>query len=879
MVSLYISLLVTLMQVLCWIQDTRSECLDNYRMVSSNRPWTDRGSVHYQTVIAPNYRGSGGIKDWTLRINFTAPLAEDLETWNMLGYENSIGKTSVVLTAEYDWNQKINRHQNFEFIAAFEEYQLPSHLKCIEFCGVLDSGENTCDLGPPLPPMSSTSRPTAKAPTTGIVLTTSTTQVCPRDVLEMGSVDTPKEGKNGRFDAHWVILAPKRMKNWKLTFTTDKPLTKVRPYESKLVRKVIGPNTYTFRNSRNQKGIPKGQTFKVGFEAFWGYGPRPRILSAVVNFTSFNSLPNKLVLCPSVMPTGEPDTTAMPLPKTTALPKPRTTKMPNSKTTAPPKPGTTKMPNSKTTALPKPGTTKMPNSKTTAKPKPATTIPHRPATTAMPGSKTTAMPHPSTVEPPKCTPKYNYSEVLEKSLLFYEAQRSGKLPANNRIKWRRDSALNDKTQNGADLTGGYYDAGDYVKFGFPMAASITNLAWGMIEFKRGYVSAGQYQYGLDALKWGTDYFIKCHTEKEKFYGQVGDGDVDHAYWGRPEDMTMARPSFSIDGSKPGSELAGETAAALAATSIVFYEAGDRKYAATLLNHAKQLFDFANTRKGKYSDSIPNAAKFYNSWSGFDDELAWACLWLYKATNDMTYYNKFKELYSKGSNNDVTEYSWDNKWAGVHVLAATMKMTQTDSLAKLRRIIQTTQRTPMGLIFVQQWGPNRHAANIAFLSLVASKVKDSKFYTDFARQQIHYMLGDTGRSFVVGFGVNPPKRPHHRSSSCPDPPAACTWNEYNSPAPNPHTLYGALVGGPDANDNYADERSDFIKNEVAMDYNAGFQSAIAGLTELAFDGKCDNKKSMERKVKGKLYEQLEELEEVLKESKADLKSLMNAIRNP
>ncbi len=35
--------------------------------------------------------------------------------------------------------------------------------------------------------------------------------------------------------------------------------------------------------------------------------------------------------------------------------------------------------------------------------------------------------------------KYNYEGVLHASLLFYEAQRAGKLPANNRISWRGDS--------------------------------------------------------------------------------------------------------------------------------------------------------------------------------------------------------------------------------------------------------------------------------------------------------------------------------------------------------------------------------------------------------------------------------------------------------
>ena len=52
---------------------------------------------------------------------------------------------------------------------------------------------------------------------------------------------------------------------------------------------------------------------------------------------------------------------------------------------------------------------------------------------------------------------YDLNEVLEKSILFYEAQRSGKLPPDNRIPWRGDSALNDQGDNGEDLTGGWYD--------------------------------------------------------------------------------------------------------------------------------------------------------------------------------------------------------------------------------------------------------------------------------------------------------------------------------------------------------------------------------------------------------------------------------------
>jgi len=37
----------------------------------------------------------------------------------------------------------------------------------------------------------------------------------------------------------------------------------------------------------------------------------------------------------------------------------------------------------------------------------------------------------------------------------------------------------------------------------------------------------------------------------------------------------------------------------------------------------------------------------------------------------------------------------------------------------------------------------------------------------------------------------------------------------------HILYGALVGGPSSDDSWEDDISDYTRNEVATDYNAGF----------------------------------------------------------
>jgi hypothetical protein len=56
---------------------------------------------------------------------------------------------------------------------------------------------------------------------------------------------------------------------------------------------------------------------------------------------------------------------------------------------------------------------------------------------------------------------------------------------------------------------------------------------------------------------------------------------------RPEDMTTPRTAYQINASSPGSDLAAETAAAMAAASIVFKDV-DASYSATLLSHAREV---------------------------------------------------------------------------------------------------------------------------------------------------------------------------------------------------------------------------------------------------------------------------------------------------
>lgn len=278
-------------------------------------------------------------------------------------------------------------------------------------------------------------------------------------------------------------------------------------------------------------------------------------------------------------------------------------------------------------------------------------------------------------------------------------------------------------------------------------------------------------------------FIQAHVSQYEFYGQVGDGHEDHSVWSRPEDWTKPRPAWKLTRQKPGSELVAETAAALAAASLVFRSV-DSEYQSILLNHSRQLYDFANQYRGNYTASIPNISDFYNSWSGYGDELAWSAAWLLRATGEQRYQSDVDKHYADfGLNRRPHEFSWDEKTAGLQVLMAKITQKQiyrqqTENFCNY--VSRQAPKTPKGLVFIAPWGSLRYASNVAFLCLQVRKIQlcrmnlfycirqaaemgiNSLEYLNFALKQINYILGDSGRSFVIGFGQNYPLRPHHTS---------------------------------------------------------------------------------------------------------------------
>ncbi|KAJ9186466.1 hypothetical protein P3X46_002036 [Hevea brasiliensis] len=462
--------------------------------------------------------------------------------------------------------------------------------------------------------------------------------------------------------------------------------------------------------------------------------------------------------------------------------------------------------------------------------------------------------------PPGAVEK-QYADALKIAMQFFDVQKSGKLE-DNKISWRGNSALKDGSEAKLDLSKGMYDAGDHMKFGFPMAFTATVLSWAILEYGDQMDAVNQLEPAQDSLKWITDYLINAHAADNVLYIQVGDPKTDHGCWDRPEDMTEKRPLTQVNTSSPGTDVAAETAAAMASASLVFKKS-DPTYSSTLLKHAEQLFTFADKHRVSYSESIPEVQTYYNS-TGYGDELLWAASWLYHATGDKSYLQYVTGENGKSFANwgSPTWFSWDNKLAGTQVLLSRLtffgeKDSSNSGLQMYRKTADavmcglipdsptaTTSRTDGGLIWVSEWNALQHPVASAFLATIYSDYmltsRTAKLSCNgesykpsdlrkFAKSQADYVLGDNPlkMSFLVGYGDKYPQYVHHRGASIPaDATTGCKdgWKWLDSEKPNPNVAVGALVGGPFLNETYDDSRNNSMQGEPST-YNG---AVVVGL---------------------------------------------------
>ena len=395
----------------------------------------------------------------------------------------------------------------------------------------------------------------------------------------------------------------------------------------------------------------------------------------------------------------------------------------------------------------------------------------------------------------------NYAKLLQYSLYFYDANMCGDM-SDCALAWRGNCHMND------DVVGGFHDAGDHVWFGVPEGYTAAVLGWSYYEFKDAYDATGQGAH----LKVITDKFASFIRSATKLSGdsvsslliEKGEGGADHKYWGAPEQQGDRGRMLWSNGNC--ANVAAEYAAALAANYVNFGNPDDLKY-------AKALYNFAKSSPGGYS------CEFYgNGESGTADELAWAACWLAIATNkDSTY---------MADVNNAPEGWWVMNWENVALGASILKGELTGDWSGAHEL---DKMSGDGYKFYDKWGSARHNATAQMCSLVAAK--HGKGDAGWAKGQMEYLTGDKAfqngqkHCLVIGFKSDSSRNAHHRAASG----ITDGGNPANDGTPNKNLLIGALCGGPtDASGTYSDIRSDYVGNEVACDYNAGFVGAAAGL---------------------------------------------------
>ncbi len=479
---------------------------------------------------------------------------------------------------------------------------------------------------------------------------------------------------------------------------------------------------------------------------------------------------------------------------------------------------------------------------------------------------------------------YDFARALQYSMYFYDANMCGTgVDENSQYSWRGDCHTYDaKVEMKAgisddyvgtnlsqsfidkykdildpdgdgyiDVSGGFHDAGDHVKFGIPENYSAATLGWGYYEFRDSYVKLGQDKHIETILRYFNDYLMKCTFRDSNgdviaHCYQVGDGDIDHSFWNSPEVDEMGRPAFFLTEEKPQTDYVASAAGSLAINYLNFKDT-DPEYAEKSLDYAKALMKFAMTHEKELSDNADGPKGYYRS-SKWEDDYCWAAAWLYLCTKDINYLTDaapYVDYYAPSG----YCYNWNDMWGGANTIWGVINQTYPeldlvnivrkaqgkneyvydDFWDEVEKCFPTWQalETPGGYAFLSQWGSARYNTAMQLIALVYDKYNNDgkpSEYSDWAKGQMEYIMGNNplGRSYIVGYNENSAKYPHHRACSgltkCEDP------DEHR------YVLYGALVGGPDGNDQHIDKTSDYIYNEVTIDYNAAFVGACAGLYE-------------------------------------------------
>ncbi|CAO1616858.1 unnamed protein product [Jaminaea pallidilutea] len=453
------------------------------------------------------------------------------------------------------------------------------------------------------------------------------------------------------------------------------------------------------------------------------------------------------------------------------------------------------------------------------------------------------------------SPNPQWVNVLGSNLYYYDAQRAGVLPQDFRVDWRNDSVLDDGEDVGVDLSGGFFDAGNFIKVLLPLTYTLNSIMEPALLWGEAFTSAQQNYYLDETLRNGLNWIMNASSQTDTLHMFVG---TEIAYWGGDQGIPTDRPTYSVTRDNPGTDVFAAAASTLSMASMLYQgyplpftqtangtlpsELQDADYANELSQRAVSLLNlaFEATPRQVYQEAVPAVDWAYPS-SDYDDELILASAYTAMATGNISWVTTAIDSYSLASPAYPPTYgalNWDSKAAEAAPALARLALAmpgsdsrlnftrfQVDSEVWLDNLVsgtmQSTYTTTGGLFWFEGYSSSASlnpALNAAVLCLkwapLASTQDKRTSYLGFARRQIDYALGKNPLNTVYQVGLHPnsPINPHSALAA-----GGGSLSTINTVPKVPlHVLYGAVVGGPNADDDYYDLRDDYDQSEPALD---------------------------------------------------------------
>ena len=402
-----------------------------------------------------------------------------------------------------------------------------------------------------------------------------------------------------------------------------------------------------------------------------------------------------------------------------------------------------------------------------------------------------------------------------------------------------------------DMTGGWYDAGDYGKYVTPGAITAAQL---LLAYERNPDTFREGQFAIpddlreDDTAGMPDLLAEVRYKLEWLARmQRPDGAAYHKVSGAswpgmttaPDEDDQTRYVYGL--STYGTGMVAGTFAMAARV----YREFDADFADRMLDRAELAFDFlAATPDPVFRrDEGQNSGSGGYAKDGDRTERFWAAAELLKTTGDDRYAEYLESDLAGQFDTRPPAVSWANGLLLGHWAYYTADAADPERRSQVANAITGAADDIVEQVHSEGyrisltadeyvWASTKIAVAKGCLLLLADEIESDEAYVSAALDQVHYALGrsPTGYAYVTGAGEQAPQNPHSRTVES---------SGINVP--------GNVVGGPNAQGNdpdlsafienespqpakaYLDETGSYASNEPAIDYAAPVVVALAQFT--------------------------------------------------